>query len=191
MTVTSDHPAEQAAVSVERAVRGDEPRFWDLVWPDVEGLAVYAVEIVDDAVRIDVHSRQPRIACRACGAEASRVHSSYERRVADRPLGGRRVVLRLRVRRGPHQSLQALPPAPLPVRSHQRHGSVPRDARTRLPRQPRHGHQIRCDPARRHRDHRAQTGDPAHLRPRAAAVTAWAAPETLVPVTVGSAKLRR
>ncbi|MEU0940787.1 transposase family protein [Embleya sp. NPDC005971] len=79
---------------------GDEPRFWDLVWPDVEGLEVDAVETVDDVVRIDVHSRQPLIACPACGSEASRVHSSYERRVADRPLGGRRVVLRLRVCRG-------------------------------------------------------------------------------------------
>ncbi|MEU9148938.1 ISL3 family transposase [Streptomyces sp. NPDC048349] len=39
------------------------------------------------------------MACPSCGVIASRVHSRYMRRLADRPLGGRRVLLRLRVRR--------------------------------------------------------------------------------------------
>ncbi|MGW3327683.1 transposase family protein [Streptomyces virginiae] len=37
--------------------------------------------------------------CLSCGVAASRVHSTYMRRLADRPLGGRRVQLRLRIRR--------------------------------------------------------------------------------------------
>ncbi|MFK0239176.1 ISL3 family transposase [Streptomyces vinaceus] len=77
---------------------GDE-RFWDLVWPDVEGLVIDAVGVVGDVVRIDLHALQPAVACPSCGVTASRVHSTYMRRLADRPLGGRRVLLRLRVRR--------------------------------------------------------------------------------------------
>ncbi|WP_345681011.1 ISL3 family transposase [Yinghuangia aomiensis] len=78
---------------------GDEPWFWDLEWPDVEGLAVDAVEIVDEVVCVDVRSRKLLTLCPDCGADASRPHSTYRRRLADRPIGGRRVVLRLRVRR--------------------------------------------------------------------------------------------
>ncbi|MEV6365242.1 transposase family protein [Nocardia asteroides] len=37
--------------------------------------------------------------CVCCGHAATRVHSRYERHLVDVPLGGRRLVLRLRVRR--------------------------------------------------------------------------------------------
>ncbi|MGE7387773.1 transposase family protein [Streptomyces sp. NPDC004126] len=77
---------------------GDE-QFWDLGWPDVEGLVIDAVGVVGDAVRVDLHARQPTVACPSCGVAALRVRSTYMRRLADRPLGGRRVLLRLRVRR--------------------------------------------------------------------------------------------
>ncbi|MFK0016920.1 ISL3 family transposase [Streptomyces sp. NPDC091027] len=77
---------------------GDE-RFWDLVWPGVEGLGIDAVGVVGDVVWIDLRARQRTVACPSCGVTASRVHSTYMRRLADRPLGGRQVVLRLRVRR--------------------------------------------------------------------------------------------
>ncbi|MDT0549603.1 ISL3 family transposase [Streptomyces lonegramiae] len=78
---------------------GDEQWFWDLVWPDVDGVVVDGVEVVEDTVRIDVHAGQRAVMCPACGTAASRVHSTYTRRLADRPIGGRRVVLRLTVRR--------------------------------------------------------------------------------------------
>ncbi|MFJ8134314.1 ISL3 family transposase [Streptomyces hydrogenans] len=77
---------------------GDE-QFWDLVWPDVKGLGIDAVGVVGDVVWIDLHARQPTVRCPSCGVIASRVHSTYMRRLADRPLGGRRVLLRLRIRR--------------------------------------------------------------------------------------------
>src|SRR5262245_64795385 len=37
--------------------------------------------------------------CPRCGMLSSRVHSRYERRLADRAVGGQRVVIRLEVRR--------------------------------------------------------------------------------------------
>ncbi|MCZ7458246.1 ISL3 family transposase [Streptomyces sp. WMMC940] len=77
---------------------GDE-HFWDLVWPDVEGLVIDAVGVVGDAVWIDLRSQQKTVMCPSCGVTVSRVHSTYVRRLADRPLGGRRVLLRLRIRR--------------------------------------------------------------------------------------------
>ncbi|WP_078904204.1 transposase family protein [Streptomyces xanthophaeus] len=77
---------------------GDE-HFWNLVWPDVEGLVVDAVDLVGAVVWIDLHARQQTVTCPSCGMSASRVHSTYTRRLADRPLGGRRVLLRLRIRR--------------------------------------------------------------------------------------------
>ncbi|MFB7056072.1 ISL3 family transposase [Streptomyces vinaceus] len=73
--------------------------FWNLVWPDVERLGIDAVGAVGDAVWVGLHARQPAVACPSCGVTASRVHSTYMRRLADRPLGGRRVLLRLRSRR--------------------------------------------------------------------------------------------
>ena len=77
---------------------GDE-QFWDLVWPDVEGLGIDAISVVGDAVWIELHARQPAVTCPSCGVTASRVHSADMRCLADRPLGGRRVLLRLRIRR--------------------------------------------------------------------------------------------
>ncbi|MGW3198567.1 transposase family protein [Streptomyces sp. NPDC001118] len=71
----------------------------DLVWPDVEGLAIDAVDVVGSAVWVDLRSRQETVTCPSCDVTASRVHIKYLRRLADRPLGGRRVLLRLRVRR--------------------------------------------------------------------------------------------
>ncbi|WP_346012453.1 transposase family protein [Streptomyces sp. SID3343] len=38
-------------------------------------------------------------ACPACGSCSGRVHSGHERRITDAAVGGRRVVVRLRVRR--------------------------------------------------------------------------------------------
>lgn len=78
---------------------GGEPQFWDFVWPDVEDLAVDAVGVVEEVLWIDVRSRRPFATCPDCGSDTSRVHSTCRRRLADRPVGGRRVVLRLWVRR--------------------------------------------------------------------------------------------
>jgi transposase len=44
-------------------------------------------------------ARAEAVACPACGAASARVHSRYGRRLADMAIGGRRVVIRLTVRR--------------------------------------------------------------------------------------------
>ena len=48
-------------------------------------------------MQIWVHGRASAAACPRCGRGAARVHSRYQRRLADAAIGGRRVVLRLGV----------------------------------------------------------------------------------------------
>ncbi|MFJ3176686.1 transposase family protein [Streptomyces roseus] len=78
---------------------GDEQGLWDLVWPDVDGIVADEVGVAEGTVTIDAHAGQRAVRCPSCGESTLRVHSTYKRRLADRPIGGRRVVLRLMVRR--------------------------------------------------------------------------------------------
>ncbi|MEU7605971.1 transposase family protein [Streptomyces sp. NPDC041003] len=78
---------------------GVECRFRELVWPEADDLVVETVDIVGDSVRVEAGSRRDDVTCPDCGSAGTRVHSRYRRRLADRPLGGRCVVLRLLVRR--------------------------------------------------------------------------------------------
>ncbi|MGW1997624.1 ISL3 family transposase [Embleya sp. NPDC001921] len=77
--------------------------FRGLVWPEVQDLVVDGVRVVGDAVRVDAHRGRPTARCPGCGCgcgcEGGKVHDVYTRRLADRPLGGRRVSVLLRVRR--------------------------------------------------------------------------------------------
>ena len=50
-------------------------------------------------MQIWAHPRAMQACCPGCGGESSRVHSRYERRLADAAVAGRRVEIRLRVRR--------------------------------------------------------------------------------------------
>ncbi|MGH3548561.1 MAG: ISL3 family transposase [Pseudonocardiaceae bacterium] len=54
---------------------------------------------VGGSVRIWAHPRARKAACRGCGGESARVHSRYDRRLADAAVAGRRVEICLRVRR--------------------------------------------------------------------------------------------
>ncbi|MFD7031560.1 transposase family protein [Streptomyces sp. NPDC059917] len=78
---------------------GVECRCQKLVWPEVEGLVVDRVDTDGEAVRIEARSERGDVVCSGCGSVDTRVHSTYRRRLADRPLGGRRVVLSLLVHR--------------------------------------------------------------------------------------------
>jgi transposase len=60
---------------------------------------VEQVEHTDAVMWIWALSRARQASCPSCGRLSARVHSRYERRLADAAIGGRRVVLRLRVRR--------------------------------------------------------------------------------------------
>ncbi len=60
---------------------------------------VERVEEVGGSVRMWAHPRAVHACCPGCGGESGRVHSRYERRLADAAVAGRRVEICLRVRR--------------------------------------------------------------------------------------------
>jgi transposase len=65
-------------------------------------LADVVIERVDEvggSVRIWAYPQAVQAACPGCGGESARVHSRYERKLADAAVAGRRVEIRLRVRR--------------------------------------------------------------------------------------------
>jgi transposase len=71
----------------------------EMLFPDLDGLLVQGVELVAGEVRVVARACATEAGCPVCGAPSLRVHSGYERQLTDTAVGGRRVVLRLRVRR--------------------------------------------------------------------------------------------
>ncbi|MEU1521059.1 transposase family protein [Nocardia rhamnosiphila] len=67
-----------------------------LLLPHLAGVAVEEVEEVSGVVCIRPSALAGAVACRCCGCDATRVHSRYERNPADAPVGGRRLLIRLR-----------------------------------------------------------------------------------------------
>ena len=57
------------------------------------------IDLVGESVQIRAHPRAVAACCPGCGGESTRVHSRYERRLVDAAVAGRRVEIRLRVRR--------------------------------------------------------------------------------------------
>ncbi|MGW2370172.1 transposase family protein [Streptomyces sp. NPDC001667] len=57
------------------------------------------IDTDDETVVIRARAQGLQTACPSCGVLSGRVHSRYVRRLADSPVGGRRVVIELRVRR--------------------------------------------------------------------------------------------
>ena len=74
----------------------------ELVRTVFSGLSALVIEDVEDAGEvICVRARTPggAVACPGCGTETARVHGYHERTAADVPVDGRRVLVRVRVRR--------------------------------------------------------------------------------------------
>lgn len=74
----------------------------ELVRTVLSGLSPLVIEdVADEGERIVVRTRTPLDAtvCPVCGASSQRVHGYHWRTVADVPVDGRRVVVRMRVRR--------------------------------------------------------------------------------------------
>jgi transposase len=69
------------------------------VLPADAGLSIAAITITSDLIAVALASTRESVCCPACGARSDRVHSHYTRTAADLPWRGRRVVLRLAVRR--------------------------------------------------------------------------------------------
>ncbi|MGY5061104.1 transposase family protein [Streptomyces sp. 900105755] len=57
------------------------------------------VELGEGHVRIAARAVASQAVCPQCGEASGRVHSGYQRRLADMAVGGRPVVIQLRVRR--------------------------------------------------------------------------------------------
>lgn len=64
-----------------------------------EELEIREIEMVDDVFTITAHCTQRHPCCPLCGTPAQRFHSSYLRRITDLPSGGKRVRLRILVRK--------------------------------------------------------------------------------------------
>jgi transposase len=67
--------------------------------PHLAGAVIEGVVAADGLLLVLARARAGRAACPACGTASARVHSRYGRRLADLAIGGRRVVIRLAVRR--------------------------------------------------------------------------------------------
>jgi transposase len=71
----------------------------ELLLPHLAGVIVEEAEVAGDRLWIWARARAGRAACPGCGTVSGRVHSRYQRRLADAALGGRKVMIRLVVRR--------------------------------------------------------------------------------------------
>jgi len=74
----------------------------ELVGTVFSGLSALVIEDVGNAgevICVRARTQDEAVACPACGTETARVHEYRERTVADVPVGGRRVLVKVRVRR--------------------------------------------------------------------------------------------
>ena len=73
-----------------------------LVGTGFSGLSALVIEDVEDAgdvIVVRAGTRNGPVACPGCGSETTRVHGYHERTPADVPVDGRRVLVKVRVRR--------------------------------------------------------------------------------------------
>src|SRR5436190_3569618 len=74
----------------------------ELVGTVFSGLSALVIEDVEDAgevICVRARTQGGAVACPGCGTETARVHEYRERTVADVPADGRRVLVKVRVRR--------------------------------------------------------------------------------------------
>ena len=80
----------------------------ELVRTVFSGLSALVIEDVEDAgevICVRARTREAAVTCPGCDAETARVHEYHERTAADVPVDGRRVLVRVRVRRMRCQAL--------------------------------------------------------------------------------------
>lgn len=70
-----------------------------IVFSGLSALVIEDVRDEDGLVVVRARTRNAAVACPGCGAETARVHGYHERTAADVPVGGRRVVVKLKARR--------------------------------------------------------------------------------------------
>ncbi len=69
------------------------------ILPQLAHLHVASAEFAVDTVTVRATARSDAACCPSCGARSGHLQGRYQRTVVDRPVGGRRLVLVLRVRR--------------------------------------------------------------------------------------------
>ena len=72
---------------------------WERLLPHLAGAVAEKAELAGRRLCIWARARAEQASCPACGRFAGRVHSRYQRRLADAAIGGRPVLIRLMVRR--------------------------------------------------------------------------------------------
>jgi len=70
-----------------------------MLLPDVPGLCLDAVTTDDQTICLTMTATQPTAACPVCAGSSTRIHSQYQRTIADLPWAGHVVQVRLHVRR--------------------------------------------------------------------------------------------
>jgi len=70
-----------------------------VLFPQLASVRVERLSATDRVIRLDAAACAGAVACPVCGQLSDRVHSRYERRLAECGVGGREVVIRLEVRR--------------------------------------------------------------------------------------------
>ena len=70
-----------------------------ILLPHLAGVIVEEVAVAAGLLLVVARSKAATAACPQCGTASARVHSRYERRLADAAIGGRQVEIRLAVRR--------------------------------------------------------------------------------------------
>ncbi len=84
---------------VSRSVTIDVTELVRTVFSALSALVIDDVEDAGDVICVRARTRAGAVACPGCGAETARVHEYRERAAADVPVDGRRVLVRVRVRR--------------------------------------------------------------------------------------------
>jgi transposase len=69
------------------------------VFSGLSSLVIEDVEDAGDVIRVRARTQDGAVRCPGCGAGTARVHEYHERTAADIPVGGRRVLVHVRVRR--------------------------------------------------------------------------------------------
>jgi transposase len=71
----------------------------EILFPHLQSVQLDQVRLRGQEVRITAHATAVRAACPDCGTLSKRVHSRYVRRLSDAAVGGREVLVEVRVRR--------------------------------------------------------------------------------------------
>jgi transposase len=74
-------------------------RLVGVVFSGLSALSIEGIEDAGDVIVVRASTRGDAVACPVCGTLTGRVHAFHERVPADVPIDGRRVRVRLRIRR--------------------------------------------------------------------------------------------